>query len=70
MKAQIIIDHFKKIGTWVNWDKSVDQILFGDPETEVHGIAVSWMPTFPNLEKAVHEGCNIFITHEALFAAK
>lgn len=70
MKAQVIIDHFKKIGTWVNWDKSVDQILFGDPETEVHGIAVSWMPTFPNLEKAVDEGCNIFITHEALFAAK
>lgn len=70
MKAKEILGHFKTIGTWVNWDKTVDQLLFGDPEVEVNGIAVSWMPTFSNLEKAVEEGCNVFITHEALFAAK
>ncbi|MBA7525836.1 hypothetical protein ES705_17994 [subsurface metagenome] len=65
-----IPNHFKSNGSWVNWEKTVDQILFGDPKVEVNGIAVSWMPTFSNLEKAVDEGCNIFITHEALFAAK
>lgn len=70
MKVKEILGHFKTIGTWVNWDKTVDQILFGDPKMQVNGIAVSWMPTFSNLEKAVDEGCNIFITHEALFAAK
>lgn len=70
MKAQDILNHFKSNGSWVNWEKTVDQILFGDPKVEVNGIAVSWMPTFSNLEKAVDEGCNIFITHEALFAAK
>jgi len=70
MKAQDILNHFKSNGSWVNWEKTVDQILFGDPKVEVNGIAVSWMPTFSNLSKAVDEGCNIFITHEALFAAK
>ena len=70
MKAQDILNHFKSNGPWVNWEKTVDQILFGDPKVEVNGIAVSWMPTFSNLSKAVDEGCNIFITHEALFAAK
>lgn len=70
MKAQDILNHFKSNGSWVNWEKTVDQILFGNPKVEVNGIAVSWMPTFSNLSKAVDEGCNIFITHEALFAAK
>ena len=70
MKAEEILENFKTIGTWVNWDKTVDQILFGDPEINVEGIAVSWMPSFSNLEKAVEEDCNVFITHEALFAAK
>jgi len=70
MKAKDILNHFKSKGSWVNWEKTVDQILFGEPEIEVNGIAVSWMPTFSNLEKAIEEGCNVFITHEALFAAK
>ena len=70
MKAKEILDHFTNVGTWVNWDKTVDQLLYGEPEMEVNGIAVSWMPTFSNLEKAVDEGCNVFITHESLFAAK
>lgn len=70
MKAEDILDHFKKKSTWINWEKTVDQILFGDPKMEVNGIAVSWMPTFSNLSKAVDEGCNTFITHEALFAAR
>ena len=70
MKASDLLNHFKENGTWVNWEKSVDQFLFGESDTEVKGIAVSWMPTFENLKKAIAEGCNVFITHEALFAAK
>lgn len=70
MKAKDILNHFKSKGTWVNWDRTVDQFLFGDPETEVSGIAVSWMPTLSNLEKALDKGFNVFITHEPLLAAK
>ena len=70
MKAKEILDHFKLKGTWVDWNKTVDQFLFGNPEEEVSGIAVSWMPTISNLKKAKEADCNIFITHEPLFAAK
>jgi putative NIF3 family GTP cyclohydrolase 1 type 2 len=70
MKAIEILNHFKINGSWVNWEKSVDQILFGDPHMEVKGITVSWMPTLSNLKEALKNQCNIFITHEPLFAAK
>jgi len=52
----------------VNWERTVDQFLAGDPNSEVKGIAVSWMPTFPNLKRALEAGCNLFVTHEPLYA--
>lgn len=70
MKCIEVLKHFKDVGTWVNWEKSVDQFLYGDPEIDVKGIAVSWMPTIVNLKKSLKERCNLFITHEALFAAR
>ena len=54
----------------MNWEDTVDQFLAGDPDSEVKGIAVSWMPTFPNLEKALDAGCNLFVTHEPLYAVE
>jgi putative NIF3 family GTP cyclohydrolase 1 type 2 len=70
MKAKDILTHFKSKGSWVDWERTVDQFLFGDPEIEISGIAVSWMPTKSNLEEALDKECNVFITHEPLFAAK
>jgi hypothetical protein len=70
MKAIEILNHFKINGSWVNWEKSVDQILFGDQHMEVKGITVSWMPTLSNLKEALKNEFNIFIAHEPLFAAK
>ncbi len=70
MKSIELLNHFRRVGKWVNWERTFDQFLYGEPETEVKGIAVSWMPTLTNLKKALKEGCNVFITHEALFAAK
>ncbi|MFW9894801.1 MAG: hypothetical protein ACFFD7_03260, partial [Candidatus Thorarchaeota archaeon] len=62
MKCIEVLKHFKDVGTWVNWEKSVDQFLYGDPEIDVKGIAVSWMPTIVNLKKSLKERCNLFIT--------
>lgn len=70
MKAIEILNHFRINGSWVDWEKSVDQILFGNPDMEVKGISVSWMPTLSNLKETLKNKCNIFITHEPLFAAK
>lgn len=67
MKAKEIREHMVNVGTWVDWEHTVDQFLAGDPESEVTGIAVSWMPTFTTLEKALEAGCNLFVTHEPLY---
>jgi len=69
MKAKELHEHTQKIGTWVNWEHTCDQFLAGDPEMKVEGIAVSWMPTFLTLKKALDAGCNLFVTHEPLYAA-
>jgi putative NIF3 family GTP cyclohydrolase 1 type 2 len=57
----------QKVETWVDWEFTVDQFLAGDPESDVTGIAVSWMPTFSNLKTALDAKCNLFVTHEPLF---
>ncbi|MHA1699541.1 MAG: Nif3-like dinuclear metal center hexameric protein [Promethearchaeota archaeon] len=68
MKVFELLNHFKEIGTWVNWNNTVDKVLFGDPQTEIEAMAVAWMPSFLNLKKAKSMGCNLFITHEPLYA--
>jgi putative NIF3 family GTP cyclohydrolase 1 type 2 len=68
MKAWELHRHMQEVGKWVNWENTVDQFLFGNKDLEVKGIAVSWMPTFANLEKALNFGCNLFVTHEPLCA--
>jgi putative NIF3 family GTP cyclohydrolase 1 type 2 len=70
MKVREIHQFLKEKGTWVNWPLSCDRILWGDPETEVTGIAVAWMSTLKNLRVAAEAGCNLFICHEPLYAAK
>ena len=67
MKAIEIFNHLKQKGTWVNWNRTSDHFLFGDPETEVKNVAVGWMATIPNLKRALELGCNLFITHEPLY---
>ena len=68
MKAKDLHEHIKRVGSWVDWEHTVDRFLAGNPDSEVKGIAVSWMPTFPNLKRALDAGCNLFVTHEPLYA--
>lgn len=70
MLAKELHNHMKKAGNWVDWEHTVDKYLSGDPELEVSGIAVSWMPTFDNLKEAFDKGCNLFVTHEPLYSVK
>lgn len=67
MKAKSVREHFINIGTWVNWDLTEDHFLFGDPETEVSGIAVAWIATYDLIEEAAKKGFNLLITHEPVF---
>jgi len=50
------------------WEKrTVDGYKIGDPETEITGIAVTWMATFEVIEKAIENKCNLIVTHEPTF---
>ncbi len=67
MKAREVMGHFREVGSWVNWDRTCDQFLHGDPDVEVKGIAAAWIPTNAVLRQAYDRGTNLFITHEPAF---
>ncbi|WEG11870.1 Nif3-like dinuclear metal center hexameric protein [Pullulanibacillus sp. KACC 23026] len=48
-------------------EKTVDTLKAGALETLVTGIAVSFMPTYEVIQKAVEIGANLLITHEGVF---
>ncbi|MEM2905581.1 MAG: Nif3-like dinuclear metal center hexameric protein [Candidatus Bathyarchaeia archaeon] len=67
MKANELHSHMASVGTWVDWKRTSDRFLAGDPEATVKGIAVSWMPTVNNLRRAWAKGANLFVAHEPLY---
>ena len=67
MKAIDVMSHFQEVGRWVDWDKTCDRFLHGDPDAHVKGIAVAWIPTNEAIHEASEKGCNLFITHEPAF---
>ena len=46
---------------------SEEGFKLGDPEADVTGVLVCWMPTVAALEQALAERCNLVICHETLF---
>lgn len=66
MHAQAVLDHFRSVGHWVDWDRTCDEFLHGDPETEVEGIATGWIATSKLLREAAERSLNLFITHEPI----
>ncbi len=70
MTAQDLHEHMRKVGPWVDWDGGTcDGFKWGDPATQVTGIAVAWMSTLSALRQARDLGCELFITHEPTFYA-
>ena len=68
MKASELQSYLRTLnGGWMNLERTVDTFKFGDPESEIRGLAVSWMSSTDALEKAVLLGCNVFLTHEPTF---
>ena len=50
-----------------NPDDKVDGIMAGNPDAEVRGVAVSWLPSLKLLQKCVEQDRNFIIVHEPLF---
>ena len=51
----------------LNKEKTVDRVIVGDPEAEVEGIAVAWMPYRETIEEARALGANVLVVHEPTF---
>ena len=68
LRAREAHEHLRSVGTWVDWEgRTCDGFKYGDPDTEVTGIAVGWQSLQSALEEAQAKGCNLFITHEPTF---
>ena len=65
--ANEIREHFLSRVPSVDRAKTVDTVKAGDPDRPVKTVAVGWMSTIYDLEKAVELGCDLFITHEPTF---
>src|SRR5690348_11158062 len=49
------------------FERGVDRIVAGDPDTVVTGIGTTMMGTFDAMKAAVAAKCNLVITHEPTF---
>lgn len=67
MQAKQVMEHFRQVGTWVDWDKTCDRFLHGSEDTEVTGIATTWMATKKVVEQAAAKGLNLIVSHEPIF---
>ncbi len=67
LTALQVIDRIKA-NVGIPWrTQTVDRIVFGSPETPVHGIATTMMATLEVVERAAAAGRNMVITHEPTF---
>jgi putative NIF3 family GTP cyclohydrolase 1 type 2 len=48
-------------------EDTVDRVIYGDPDREVNGIAVAWMPYRETVERAAEQGANLLVVHEPTF---
>ena len=62
-----IRDHIFGIANWVDPQKTVDQITYGEENQQVRKIGLGWVPCSQNLEAAAADGCELFISHETFF---
>jgi putative NIF3 family GTP cyclohydrolase 1 type 2 len=67
MKASDFRKHCEQVAHWVDWSKTVDQFMHGDPDVEVRGIATTWLATNAVLREAARRGLNFVIAHEGAF---
>lgn len=60
--------NWMKTSIGIEWrETAIDVFLYGDPDVELHNVAVTMMTTQEVLEEAVRRGCNLVISHEPLF---
>ena len=61
-----IRQHVFDVATWVDPENTCDVIYAGEPDREVGKVGTGWSCCCQNLEAAAADGCELFISHEAL----
>ncbi|WP_124067715.1 Nif3-like dinuclear metal center hexameric protein [Clostridium sp. E02] len=65
MKIQQVIDCIiKETGVILDQERTVDQVIIGDPEQEATKIVSTFMATVEVIREAIQLGANFIITHE------
>ena len=67
MRAADVVDHFLSRADWLDRETTVDNVIRGDPETDVDRCLVSWMASFASLRQMVERGVQLLICHEPIF---
>ncbi|NQX58205.1 Nif3-like dinuclear metal center hexameric protein [Paenibacillus qinlingensis] len=65
INIQTVIDGL--ISPVARLENTVDTLKFGQPDTEVTGIMIAFMPTQFVIEQAIRRGANLIIAHEGPF---
>lgn len=67
MTVRELFEYFLKDAHWVDRATTIDNIHFGDENTEIVKIGTGWSACAANLQAAAKDGCNLFISHELPF---
>ena len=67
MTVRELFEYFLKDAHWVDRATTIDDIHFGDENTEVVKVGTGWSACVENLKAAAADGCNLFISHELPF---
>lgn len=67
MEIRQIIERIEKEGTWVDWQRTRDFILYGNAEKEVDKAGVCWVATKKVIKEAIEKDIHFIISHENLF---
>lgn len=64
MNTNDILEHMIAKSPWVNPERTVDTVKFGDAKKGVRKVAVCWYPAIQTIQSAIDEHCDLLITHE------
>ncbi len=67
LTARQVVERIKQNVTCPWAQKTNDTFKAGNPDTQVSGIAVTFMATYDVLRRAEQAGCNFIITHEPTY---
>ncbi|MBT5877364.1 MAG: hypothetical protein HOH43_28345 [Candidatus Latescibacteria bacterium] len=64
MNTNNILEHMIGKSPWVNPERTVDTVKFGDAEKDIRKVAVCWYPSIQTIQSAIDGQCDLLITHE------